>query len=255
MRLLAIDTATLTASAAVVDVDDDGRVHPVAAGELSTAAGAHGERLVPHLQALLDQAGTTLAAIDAFAVGAGPGSFTGLRIGLATAKGLAFATGRPLWLASSLAALAWDLAQACDDDAALLVPALDARRAEIYVGFYRRDGQAVAAVAPERVMPPAELPAALAALGAPGALAGPAGQVAIAGDALAVHAGALAALPDHVVRRPDVRMTPSAVGVAAVAAAGPRTDALAHGAPAYIRPSEAEVKYPDGVPGAVRRRS
>ena len=245
MRLLAIDTSTLTASAAVVDLDEAGRPTVIAAGDAVTVTAAHGERLMPLVAALLEQAGTTLASIDALAVGAGPGSFTGLRIGLATAKGLAFATDRPLWLASSLAALAWDLAAGSPDDGALLIPALDARRAEIYVGFYRRAGLAVEAVAPERVLPPAALAAALAELDAAGA-----GPALIAGDALAVHGDALASLPATVVRRPDIRATPSALAVAMVAAAGPRVDALAHGAPAYIRPSEAEIMYPHGVPGA-----
>ncbi len=250
MRILAIDTATLTASAAVVDLDEAGAATVVAAGDVVTVTAAHGERLMPLVAELIAQAGTALAAIDAFAVGAGPGSFTGLRIGLATAKGLAFAVGRPLWLASSLAALAWDLAAATDDEGALLIAALDARRAEIYVGFYRRVGSAVEAVAPERVLPPAALAQALADLGPVGA-----GPARIAGDALAVHAGPLANLPATVVRCPDIRATPSALAVAVVAAAGPRADALAHGAPAYIRPSEAEVMYPDGVPGALRRPS
>jgi tRNA threonylcarbamoyladenosine biosynthesis protein TsaB len=249
VRVLAIDTATLTASAAVVDIDVGGDGRVIAAGDVVTVTAGHGERLVPHLEALLARAGTTLAAIDAFAVGAGPGSFTGLRIGLATAKGLAFAVGRPLWLASSLAALAWDLAAAAPAHAGLLVPALDARRGEIYVGFYRRAGTSVVAVAPERVLPPAALAAALDELGEAAA-----GDGLCAGDALAVHADALAGLPARIVRRPDIRATPSAWGAAMVAAGGARTDALAHGAPAYIRPSEAEVKYPDGVPGALRRR-
>lgn len=244
MRILALDTATFTASVAVVDVDQGGRPLVRAGSDFVTLTAGHGEGLVPHLATLLEAAGTTLATIDAFAVGAGPGSFTGLRIGLATAKGLAFALDRPLWLVSSLAALAWDLAQASDDHS-LLLPALDARRAEVYVGFYRRAGLTVLAVAPERVMPPAALAGALAELGLAGA-----GPAMIAGDALAVHGAALANLPANVVRRPDIRATPSAVAVAVVAATGPRLDGLAHGAPAYIRPSEAEVMYPDGVPGA-----
>ena len=248
MRLLAIDTATFTASAAVVDVGADGAATVIVAADFTTQSAGHGEGLVPHLAALLAQAGITLASIDAFAVGAGPGSFTGLRIGLATAKGLAFATDRPLWLASSLAALAWDLGAAlADGDATLLIAALDARRHEIYVGCYRRSGPGVVAVGPERVLPPAALTAMLAEVDPDG------GPALIGGDALAVHAAALAELPARVVRRPDIRPTPSAIAVAVVAATGPRLDALAHGAPAYIRPSEAEVKYPDGVPGAVPR--
>jgi tRNA threonylcarbamoyladenosine biosynthesis protein TsaB len=240
MIVLAIDTSTLTASCAVVRADDAG-VTVLAAEDGLTSA--HSERILPLVARVAAAAGVAPPAFDAFAVGAGPGSFTGLRIGMATAKGLAFAAGRPLWVVSSLAALALDLADL--GDAALYVPVLDARRGEIYAGFYRRGRNVVTAVAPERVIPPAELPALVAAIGL--------GDAVIGGDALAVYPEALAALPPSVRRVPDSRAVPSALSVARLALAGDRVDALAHGAPAYIRPSEAEVKYPDGVPGARRR--
>jgi tRNA threonylcarbamoyladenosine biosynthesis protein TsaB len=247
MIVLAIDTSTLTASCAVVrapDGDHGGVVTVLAAEDGPTSA--HSERILPLVARVAAAAGIAPSAFDAFAVGAGPGSFTGLRIGMATAKGLAFASGRPLWVVSSLAALALDLADAPGSgDAALYVPVLDARRGEIYAGFYRRGGNVVTAVAPERVIPPAELAALIAATGM--------AEVVIGGDALAVYPDALAGLPSSVRRVPDGREIPSAVSVARLALAGDRVDGLAHGAPAYIRPSEAEVKYPDGVPGARRR--
>jgi tRNA threonylcarbamoyladenosine biosynthesis protein TsaB len=246
MIVLAVDTSTLTASCAVVRQDGDA-VTVLAAEDAATAA--HSERILPLVARVAAAAGVAPAGFDAFAVGAGPGSFTGLRIGMATAKGLAFAAGRPLWVVSSLAALALDLAADDDEpgpgDGALYVPVLDARRGEIYAGFYRRAGSVVTAVAAERVVPPAELPALIAAAG------GRANDVRIGGDALAIYPDELAASP--AVRRPTGRTIPSAISVARLALAGDRSDALAHGAPAYIRPSEAEVKYPDGVPGARRR--
>jgi tRNA threonylcarbamoyladenosine biosynthesis protein TsaB len=245
MIVLAIDTSTLTASCAVVRAPDgDAGVTVLAAEDGPTST--HSERILPLVARVAAAAGIAPSAFDAFAVGAGPGSFTGLRIGMATAKGLAFASGRPLWVVSSLAALALDLADAPGSgDAALYVPVLDARRGEIYAGFYRRGGNVVTAVAPERVIPPAELAALIAATGM--------ADVVIGGDALAVYPDALAGLPSSVRRVPDGREIPSAVSVARLALAGDRVDGLAHGAPAYIRPSEAEVKYPDGVPGARRR--
>lgn len=250
MKILAIETATLTASVAVVRLDE-GRPVILAAGDAET--GSHSERLMPLVAELCERAGLAAGDLDAFAVGAGPGSFTGLRIGLATAKGLAFATGKPLWLVSSLAALAWAMHEPGFPLGPLLVPALDARRSELYAGFYRVDEHGVPrAVAPERVMPPEALAAAIDEVCSDARL-GDSG-VAIAGDALVAHAAALAGLPSTIRRRTDVRPTPPAVGVAIVAAAGDRADGLAHGAPAYLRPSEAEVRYPDGVPGALRRR-
>jgi tRNA threonylcarbamoyladenosine biosynthesis protein TsaB len=239
MRLLAIDTATWTASVAVTD--EHGAV--LATGE--ARAETHSENLLPLIAQVTAEAGVAPAQLDAIAVGVGPGSFTGLRIGLATAKGIAFAARRPLWAVSSLAALALDLADACD--AALLIPALDARRGEIFVGLYRRDpALRLSAAAPERVLPPAELAATLASV------RGPDEAAAIAGDALAAYPD----LPgDATIARPSCRATPGAASIARLALAGARVDVLGHGAPVYIRPSEAEVKYPDGVPGALRRRS
>jgi len=75
--------------------------------------------------------------------------------------------------------------------------------------------------------------------------------IALAGDALAVYPE-LAAIPSVIT--PPSRATPSAAAVARLALRGDRADILGHGAPVYIRLSEAEVKYPDGVPGAIRKR-
>jgi len=237
MAILAIDTATLTASAAVVTAD--GRLVASIAGDPAV----HSDRVLALCAAVLEQAGLAVGQLAAIAVGAGPGSFTGLRIGLATGKGLAYALGRPLWLASSLAAIAWDLSDRVAGDE-LLVPVLDARRGEIYAGFYRRVGGAIVSVGPERVLPPRDLAGAIAALGG--------GVAHLAGDALVVHADAL---PLDVTRWPTAPSTPSAHGVARAALASDRADQLTTGAPAYIRPSEAEVKYPDGLPGARGRAS
>ncbi|MCA9674818.1 MAG: tRNA (adenosine(37)-N6)-threonylcarbamoyltransferase complex dimerization subunit type 1 TsaB, partial [Myxococcales bacterium] len=73
------------------------------------------------------------------------------------------------------------------------------------------------------------------------------------GDGLDAHAAALATLDPTYARLVDARRTPSAAAVARLALAGDRVDHLVDGAPAYVRPSEAEVKYPGGVPGALRR--
>lgn len=254
LRLLALDTATLTASAAVVRVVPGLAPEVLADGEVATGAGGGNasERLMPLVAELMERAALRVADLDAVAVGAGPGSFTGLRIGLATAKGLAFAAEKPLWLVSSLGALAWSMDAAGD---ALRVPVLDARRGELFAGFYRAPagGGVPRAVAPERVMPPGELAAAIMALATSSGDGDGDAAVAVAGDALVAHVAGLANLPMNV-RRLSGRATPPAAGVAALAAAGDRADGLAHGAPAYLRPAEAEVMYPDGVPGALRRR-
>ena len=241
-RLLALETSTMTASVAV----QGGRT----AVAFDEAVGSHSDDLLALIDRALGEAGLALAELDAVAVGAGPGSFTGLRIGMATAKGLCFAAGRPLWAVSSLAALALDAAGAAGAAAggALLVPVLDARRGEVFAGFYRADGGRVIALAEEQVVPAADLAARIAEVRGAASL----GATLLAGDALAVHGDALAAAGTPVA---GARATPSASSVAQLAIAGDRVDALRAGTPVYIRPSEAEVKFPDGNPGRLPRAS
>jgi tRNA threonylcarbamoyladenosine biosynthesis protein TsaB len=235
MKVLGLDTATSTAGIAIVD------------GDRALAEGRHDSRgrgadLLVAIDELCARAGVAPTELDAVAIGAGPGSFTGLRIGMATAKGIAFAAGRPLWAVSSLAALAADAAQELAD--ATICAVLDARRGEVFAGVYRRG----VALGTERALAPEELePWALQLAGAPSPQSPP--DVRFAGDALDVYPalGPLAA-------RWLTARTPSGVAVARLTLAGAHIDITLGGAPTYIRPSEAEVKYPDGVPGALRRR-
>ena len=100
MLVLALDTTTSSGSCAVA------RGHLVVCEQVNDAPKAHAEHLPGDLMSLLERAGIGLADIDAFAVAVGPGSFTGLRIGIATMQGLAFAEGRPLIGVSGFDALA-----------------------------------------------------------------------------------------------------------------------------------------------------
>lgn len=233
MKILGLDTATLTSGIAIVD---DTRVLAHARHDASHRS----NDLLVTVDAVCKQAGVAPTELDAIAIGAGPGSFTGLRIGMATAKGIAFAAGRPLWAVSSLAALAFDAMI----EHGVIVAVLDARRGEVFAGCYTADAETgMTSLADERVFAPAELA---------GWVAGIAGDrpTSFAGDAIASYPEILAPFAD---RWTSVR-TPSGVAVARLALIGPRVDVLTSGAPTYIRPSEAEVKYPDGVPGALRRR-
>jgi tRNA threonylcarbamoyladenosine biosynthesis protein TsaB len=126
--LLAIETATPTARLAVMA--PDGRV--LAAAEKTAAR--HSSNLLRLVDSTLQSAGVKLAELGAIACGGGPGSFTGLRVGLATAKGLALPTGLPLALVSSLEALARDLGGGADT---LVVPCLDAGKDQVYARLYR----------------------------------------------------------------------------------------------------------------------
>lgn len=127
MRILAVDTASGSGSAAVSDGD-----HLLA--EFTTARReTHSKHLMSIIDRVIHRAGLSLSDIDGFAVTRGPGSFTGLRIGIATVKGLALVTGKPVVGVSSLAALAMQAAQAPGEICAML----DARNQEVYFGRYR----------------------------------------------------------------------------------------------------------------------
>jgi len=129
MLVIALDTTSRAGSTALAR---DGEIIGVQTG---LAGRTHAERLPKDLLDLLARHGLGLPDVDVFAVAAGPGSFTGLRIGIATVQGLAFATGRPIVAASTLDALAL-LGSSPGDD--LLVAAwIDAQRREVFSALYR----------------------------------------------------------------------------------------------------------------------
>ncbi len=118
----------------------------------------HNRLLLPAIDAVLGEGGCRLAQLDAIAVGVGPGSFTGLRIGIGVAQGLAFGSDLGVIPVSSLAALAQAGVRAgvlSDDDIAL--PAVDARMGQIYWGLYRRVGALVTAVREDSLDAPARV--------------------------------------------------------------------------------------------------
>lgn len=125
MNLLALDTSTEFLSLAL---QIEGRVHT----RHFDAANTHSQRILPLLRALLDEAGATLRALDGIAFGAGPGSFTGLRIGCGVAQGLAFGADLPVVGINTLLALAEASGHS------RVVSCLDARMGEIYLAAYQR---------------------------------------------------------------------------------------------------------------------
>jgi len=125
MVVLALDTTTRAGSCALAR---DGAVTL----ERSSDTAEHASTLPRDLMMLLDEAGVALASIDVFAVATGPGSFTGLRIGIATMQGLAFAGAKPLIGVSSLDALAREA------DAARTATWIDAWRGEVYAAVYEQ---------------------------------------------------------------------------------------------------------------------
>lgn len=240
MNLLALDTSTLVASVAVARGEADSGAPEIVASA-DDAVDTTSDILLPLIDRVLGEAGLAIADIDAVAVGAGPGSFTGLRIGMSTAKGLAFSIDAPLWPVSSLAALA----QAAVDaggvpEGALIVPLLDARRNEVFAGFYAVQSGVVASLGAERVLPPSALSAAI------GEISDAPEQSVFCGDGAAAYRDAIASEGEIL---GDAPATPPARTIAHLALATPRTDGLDAGAPKYVRKSEAEIKFPHGNTG------
>jgi tRNA threonylcarbamoyladenosine biosynthesis protein TsaB len=248
VKLLAIDTSTLETSVAVVAGTASA---PRVLAASDSQARDHSSSVLQLVESMLGAASLTLADLDGLAIGAGPGSFTGLRIGMSTAKGLAFATGKPLWAVSSLAALALDVDRLDGqldgvDPGAVVVPLIDARRGEVFAGFYRVAHGTAQALAEERVLAPEALSQAIDEV----ARAARATRILALGDGLDAYADVLAAaLRGQIERVPGSRATASAVAVARLAMGGGVPDVAATGAPVYIRPSEAEIKFPGGNPG------
>jgi tRNA threonylcarbamoyl adenosine modification protein YeaZ len=156
MLVLALDTSTRDGAVGWISAPREAPVTSVDDGaESSTgAAPGHAETLVPRIEEVLAAGGHALKDVDLVVFGRGPGSFTGLRVGLATAKGLALARGVPIVGLSSLECLA--LSSGVDG---LVATVVDARRGEIFTAVYEvehRDGRPSArAVVDEQVLEPA----------------------------------------------------------------------------------------------------
>lgn len=143
MKLLILDTSTSVFSVALSQGSQLLGEASGAAGQLTAA------RLVPAVQNLFVDCGLTPAELDGFAVTIGPGSFTGIRVGMAFIKGLAYATGKPVVGLSSLALLAMN----ASESALPVCPLFDARRGEVYGGLYSFTGNEATVIA-DMVSPP-----------------------------------------------------------------------------------------------------
>jgi tRNA threonylcarbamoyladenosine biosynthesis protein TsaB len=146
MKILALDTATPSCSVAIVD--DGSLLAELTRGNSKT----HSRHLIDLIHTVCGIADLKAGDVDGFAVTIGPGSFTGLRIGISTIKGLAFCLGKPVVGVSSLDALAWQCAQS----AYLICPLLDARKKEVYACRYRLNNNELIKDGAENVASPAE---------------------------------------------------------------------------------------------------
>jgi tRNA threonylcarbamoyladenosine biosynthesis protein TsaB len=222
MRVLAVETSTLAGGAALLD--DEAVVGEYALDVSAT----HSERLMGAIDRLLTDAGWTVRDLEGLAVAVGPGSFTGLRIGLSTVKGLALALAIPIAAVPTLDALAAGLPFA----ALPVCPVLDARKREVYASLYRWDGSAMRREWDYLAIAPRELSERLRE------------PVIVVGD------GADQIDSPHARRLRPPRRGPSPGSVGALGHERlSRGDTVAPAAlvPIYLRPSEAELKS-RGVP-------
>ena len=152
MKILAVDSSALVASAALCE--DERLLAEYTLNNKNT----HSETLLPMIESLLSFFSLEVGDVDIFAVSSGPGSFTGVRIGAATVKGLAFASGKPCVGVSTLEALAYNLRLY----KGLICPVMNARRSQVYTALFRSDGKNVTRLMPDSAMAISELDAVLA---------------------------------------------------------------------------------------------
>lgn len=232
MLILALDTATPTGSVAVLR---DGRL----AGVVSTSTDeTYSSRLFRQLEFLLGELSLNVSQFDVFAVAAGPGSFTGLRVGIAAVKGWAEVFGKPIVAVSGLEAVA---AQARFNDK-WIAPVLDARRGQIYAALYRESPAGLLREGDEEVCTAEEF-----LVGIPARLDGRGLELISPTPEVAESALAAAASLPQSVSRSVLRASPVlAPEIAAIAyeraKRGEFTDAL-HLDANYVRRSDAELLW------------
>ena len=223
MLILAVDTTTPGGSVALLEDE-------TLLGEANVESPAtHSARLFRSIDFLLGALAKDIKDVEAFAVAAGPGSFTGIRIGVGAVKSLAFASGKPVAPVSTLLALATKLAT---EGAPLVCPLLDAKKEEIYAGLFEAGEGRLVEIIPQGAYDPEAFFARL-----------PAGRViAFAGSGLALykaklmpHVGDRARFPE---RSPFIAAEIGRIG-AGLIRAGKGIDAAAL-EPLYFRRSQAE---------------
>ena len=147
MKILAFDSTATTASVAITEDEK-------LLGEVTLNNGnTHSETLLPMAEALLAMLSLSVPDIDLFACSAGPGSFTGVRIGAATVKGMAFGTGKPCVGVSTLEALAYNMRGFCG----IICPVMNARRSQVYTAIFECDGENIKRITEDMAIAAEEL--------------------------------------------------------------------------------------------------
>lgn len=227
MSILAIDTSTQVSSVAVVS---DGKL----AAELTMQAKlTHSETLLPHIEEVLGMANQKKEELEGIAVSLGPGSFTGLRIGLATAKAMAYALQLPIVGVPTLRALAWHFPM----EGFQLLPMIDAQKGNVYVERYMWEHGKLLRKTEVQVLPVEEVIRRTEELP---------GTVVLMGDVISKRIEGKQTLPMHVVLAPLHLRMPRAANVALCGLEllkEGKTGNVMDMEPVYIRRSEAEVLW------------
>lgn len=237
MQILAIESSSLTAGAAIIKDD-------VVLAEYSVSfkkTHSQSQTLLPMIDEVVKMTETNLKELDAIAISAGPGSFTGLRIGSATAKGLCLALDKPLVEVSTLEAMAFG----CGPYNGLICPMIDARRRQVYTALYRFDEELnMVCVMEPKLLLVEELAQNLKELKSDDE------NVLFTGDGMHVHGAWLKENVSKSKMAPAVCSTPRAAAVAELGAKkwreGKAINADDH-RPIYLKKSQAEQEREAGI--------
>ncbi|MGI6069837.1 MAG: tRNA (adenosine(37)-N6)-threonylcarbamoyltransferase complex dimerization subunit type 1 TsaB [Blautia sp.] len=225
MKILGLDSSGIVASVAVVE--DDNLLAEYTVNYKKT----HSQTLLPMLDTIAGMLDLDLDTLDAIAIAAGPGSFTGLRIGSATAKGLGLALDKPIIGIPTTEALAYNLF----GSEGVICPLMDARRNQVYTGIYRYEGEALVTVEVQMAVDIAVIAGKLNALGSP---------VIFLGDGVPVFREKLETLMDVPYRFAPAHLNKQRAGAVAalglVYAADGRMETADLHKPDYLRMSQAE---------------
>lgn len=231
MRILAIDSSGLVATVAVVEEENE--ISKTIAEYTINYKKTHSQTLLPMLDEIVKMTDMDLDTIDAIAVAGGPGSFTGLRIGSATAKGLGLALKKPLIHIPTVDGLAYNL---CYTDR-IICPIMDARRNQVYTGIYQMDGDKLQVLEAQMAVGIDELAKKLCTYGKP---------VIFLGDGVPVHKDRL---EKELMTDQDIAFAPAHMNQQRAATVGMlgiqyykegKTETAMEHKPDYLRVSQAE---------------
>ncbi len=229
MKILAIDCTAKPASVAILE---DGKV--LSSAYTNTGL-THSQTLVPMVDSALKNAQLTLDGIEYYAINAGPGSFTGVRIGVAALKGLVFSDEKNCVPVSTLESMAYNVAGLPGSEDYVVCPAMDARRNQVYTAAFRWEGEEVHRLMEDKAIPVPELLETLEGFGLP---------VLFVGDGATLCYDAAAETTLDATLAPEQLRYQNAVAVAACAAAKLKAGESPVGSddilPVYLRAPQAE---------------